>query len=178
MSVESTTSESASAGSAPSLGPEELALGLERLRAQQSLARGLLWGAAAALAGAGAWAGITTVFEYQIGWMAVGVGVLVGQAVRHGGRGQAMAFGLAGGALSLLGCVLGNLLAGVGFVAASQDVAFLDVLVGLSASGAVELLELMSSPIDVLFYGLALHQGYKLAFHPITSADVARALGR
>jgi hypothetical protein len=131
-----------------------------------SLARGLLFGSAAAALGAALWAGITTLSGYQIGWMAIGIGVLVGASVRYGGRGQDVSFGVAGGLLALLGCLAGNLLAAAASFAASSDAAFLDVLVRLDARAAVGLLRATSSPIDVLFYALALWQGCTLARRP------------
>ena len=86
------------------------------LRAASSLPKGIAVGFVAMIVGAAIWAGITVATNYQIGWMSVGVGLLVGFAVRVGGGGIDNAFGLAGAALALIGCVLGNLLCGCYFV--------------------------------------------------------------
>src|SRR2546422_8431344 len=77
----------------------------------ENLPMGFMAGLVAAAIGAGLWALVTIVTGFQIGWMAVGVGFLVGWAVRVAGKGAHMAFGILGAALALGGCALGNLLA-------------------------------------------------------------------
>lgn len=159
------------------LKPEEVALVMERLRSHQNLARGALFGAAGAAAGAALWALVTALTEYQIGWMAVGVGFLVGLGVRVGGRGLDRVFGIVGAAFALVGCLVGNVLAGVAFVAAGQNLPFLDVLSTLSPGAAADLLVAMFSPMDLLFYGLALYEGYRFSFRQVTVEEARRMLG-
>jgi hypothetical protein len=130
---------------------------------EPSLAAGLFCGITAAVLGAALWGGITTLSGYQVGWMAIGIGVLVGASVRYGGRGQDLRFGVVGGLLALLGCLVGNLLAAVASLAASGDVPVLDVLAEVHWSVAFDLLRTTWSPIDLLFYALALWQGYTFA---------------
>ncbi len=72
---------------------------------------GFMAGLAAAAASAGVWALITIVINYQVVWMAVGVGFLVGWGVRLAGKGTHRAFGIMGALLALSGCAVGNLLA-------------------------------------------------------------------
>lgn len=62
------------------------ALQAER-EARQNLPAAIAAGVVAALIAAAVWATITVVTQFQIGWMAVGAGFLVGHAVRHFGRG-------------------------------------------------------------------------------------------
>ncbi|MEE9230157.1 MAG: hypothetical protein V3U86_05575, partial [Acidobacteriota bacterium] len=76
--------------------PTRLELILDRLRADQNLVAGVLAGAAGAVAGAGLWAAVTVFTGFQIGWMAVGVGFLVGYLVRLAGKGIDKSFGVAG----------------------------------------------------------------------------------
>lgn len=90
--------------------------------------------------------------------MAVGVGFLVGFAVRFGGKGIDPIFGYLGAILSLLGCLLGNLFSAMGFFAEVQSVSFFDVLGGLNVSLAVELLKVTFPPMDILFYGIAVYE--------------------
>ncbi len=158
--------------------PQEIDLARQRLRAEQNLPMGLLFGTVASLAGAGLWAAITAATGFQIGWMAVGVGVLVGIAMRKGGRGMDPMFGVAGAALSLVGCVAGNLLAGCVFVAANEGTTFLQVLASLDSGLAFRILSAMASPIDLLFYGIALYEGYRLSLRSVSDEDLMRTLGR
>jgi hypothetical protein len=157
--------------------PEEIALALERLRSEQNLTRGVLFGSAGAVVGAAGWALITAVTEYQIGWMAVGVGFLVGLGLRHGGKGLDKTFGIMGAGLALLGCLVGNVLACVAFVASAEKVAYLEALSRLNAGIALDLLVATFSPMDLLFYGLAVYEGYKLSIRQVTVEDVRQALG-
>ena len=63
--------------------PFDIAYAREQLKHEQSLPMGLMAGAGAALLGAIGWAVITALTKFQIGFMAVGVGFLVGTAVRR-----------------------------------------------------------------------------------------------
>ena len=65
---------------------------------------------AAARGGALVWAGITYVTGYQIGWMAIGVGALVGAGARYGG-GEGKVTALFAGGLSIVAMLFGNVLA-------------------------------------------------------------------
>jgi hypothetical protein len=130
---------------------------------EQSLPRGLVAGLAAAAVGAGAWALITVVTNYQIGWMAVGVGFLVGWAVRLAGKGTSTAFGVLGAALALGGCLAGNLLTGNVVASRELGVPLTDMLARITPGMAFELMAGMFSPIDLLFYGLATYQGYRFS---------------
>src|SRR5438270_13589107 len=80
----------------------------QELRSEQNLPIGLLAGIFAALIGAIAWAIVTVTTEYQIGYMAIAVGFIVGYAVRLG-KGLDKIFGISGAILALFGCILGNI---------------------------------------------------------------------
>jgi len=134
---------------------------------------GILGGLVGVAVGAGLWALITVITDYQIGWMAIGVGFLVGLCVRYAGQGLHMGFGLVGGVLALVGCLLGNLLSGLIFVAQEFEVPFLEVLRVLNIGAIAEVMTIMFSPIDLLFYGLAIYAGYQNAFRRLTDQDLA-----
>lgn len=133
-------------------------------RAEQQLVPALAAGAVAATIGAAVWATVTVLTEMQIGWMAVGVGAGVGLAMRRLGRGVAPKFGVAAAALALLGCLAGNLFASVGFVASFTHVSFFTVLTTLDLGVVRTLMGATFSPMDLLFYGIAMAEAYKLAF--------------
>ncbi len=148
-----------------------------RLRAEQRPLAGLVAGLLAALFGAMAWAAISIATDYQIGFMAIALGLFVGATVRRYGRGIDPSFRLIGAACALLGCVIGNLLTVVGVVAKQDDASFLHGLGRLDADVLFELMSASFSGIDLLFYGFAAVEGFKLAVFPIDHAAVARALG-
>jgi len=156
----------------PKAVPFDIAYAREQLRHQQSLPMGLLAGAGAALLGALGWAVITAVTHFQIGFMAVGVGILVGTAVRRFGRGFDGIFGVAGALLSLAGCALGNFLAVCAMGASANHISFFALLGKMDPVLAGRLMAATFQPMDLLFYGIALYEGYKLSLRRITQADI------
>ena len=73
------------------------------------------------------------------------------------------AFGVVGAACSLVGCVLGNLLSGVGFIAAAQHMAYIDVLAKVGPEVAVRILSATFSPMDLIFYAIGIYEGYRFS---------------
>jgi len=124
---------------------------------------GVLAGCVAAAVGAALWAGITVLTGYQIGWMAVGVGALVGVAVRAAGKGSTRTFGILGAVLALGGCLVGNLLTGAVVLARHWNISLVAVFTRLTPDATARLMAAMFSPMDLLFDALAIWQGYKLS---------------
>jgi hypothetical protein len=168
-------SDAQAGAGAPQLTAEQVNKALARLRSEQNLVGGLAAGAVAALVGAVVWAVVTDASGYQIGWMAIGVGFLVGYAVKLVGKGIDPSFGYMGAALALVGCVLGNALAVLGIVADQQHLAYGELAARLNPSIVVNLMSATFSPMDLLFYGIALYEGYKLSFRQVTADDVHAA---
>lgn len=162
----------------PAISEAEMRFALNKLREQQNLVAGIVVGAAAALVGAVIWAFITALTEYQIGWMAIGIGFLVATAVRVAGKGIDKIFGIVGALLSLIGCVVGNLLTAIYVIAKAQGVSELDVMAALDFQFIVEIMVAMFDPMDILFYVLAMYVGYRYALRPVTPADLSRTRGR
>ncbi len=162
----------------PVISDHQAQMAFETFQSEQNLVMGTLAGFVASVAGAGVWAVVTVMTEYQIGWMAIGIGLLVGFAVRYTGKGIEQSFGIVGAAMSLVGCALGNILTISYFVALNQEMAFMDVLTQLDYPIIVEMLTTTFQIIDLLFYGLAVYVGYKYAFRQVTEEDLNRALGK
>lgn len=158
--------------------PMKLQHFMQQVKEEQNLPFGLIAGIVAAGVAAIVWAVITVLIDRQIGWMAIGVGFLVGVAVRQFGRGTDSVFGIGGAALSLLGCLAGNLLAVAIIVSEQGAVSLVAVLlVFLTApESIVEVLQATFDPIDLLFYGLALYEGYRFSFRTITKTEAASLL--
>lgn len=132
---------------------------------EPNLPAAVLGGLVAAVVGALIWAVITVTTKFQIGFMAVGVGFLVAWAVRTLGKGRTQVFGIIGGLFAFLGCILGNLLSACGFIAADggQSVVSVALKVLATPSAMVEILQATFSGMDLLFYAIAVYEGYKLA---------------
>ena len=130
---------------------------------EQNLPMGVIAGLAAAAIGAAIWAMITLITNFQIGWMAVGIGFLVGWAVRIAGKGTTTMFGVLGAVLALGGCLAGNLLTGCVVVSRQLEVGVGDVVARLTPAFTLDLMRAMFSPMDLLFYGLAIYEGYRFS---------------
>jgi hypothetical protein len=138
-----------------------LRLAMNQARDNQNPVMAIAGGIFAAVIGASLWAAISYFSDHQIGWMAVGVGFLVGWTVRTLGHGVDISFGVIGAALSLFGCALGNVLAICAIIAKQESLRFSEVFSRLDPSISLNLLRETFSPIDVIFYGLALYYGFK-----------------
>jgi hypothetical protein len=138
---------------------------IEQLDDQPNLLMGLLGGGVAMLVGAIIWGAVTYFTEYQIGWMAIGVGFLVGLAVKFFGKGKSMIFGISSAVLALIGCALGNLIFYSGIIAREESASFLQVffILLLSPSAAMEVFSVAFGFMDILFYVLAAYTGYSTA---------------
>ena len=143
----------------------------QRLRGEQNLSVALLAGIVAAVIGGIAWAIVTVTTEYQIGYMAIAVGFVVGFAVRLG-KGVDKTFGILGAVLALLGCVLGNVFSLIGFISKEQHMGIGAVLSGLDYSKLPQMMSATFSAMDLLFYGIAVYEGYRFSFRRLTPEDL------
>ncbi|MCD4826075.1 MAG: hypothetical protein K8S55_15905 [Phycisphaerae bacterium] len=136
---------------------------MQKFQSEQNLIGGIIAGFIAAIVGAVIWATITVTIEFQIGWMAIGVGLLVGLAVRYVGKGFGSIYGIIGASMALLGCLLGNLFSICYFVRVNEQIPFSKLLSLLTPEIIMDLMASTFSPIDLLFYGLAVYEGYRLS---------------
>ena len=122
-------------------------------------------GIVAAVIGAAIWAIITRLTGFQIGFMAIGIGILVGIAIRVTSDQGGMEMGFLGGGLSLFGVVLGNLLAACAFIARNNDLSFMHVFMDVLANPDTisRVMRGWFSVIDLLFYGIAVYTGFQVA---------------
>lgn len=150
---------------APTPQPEDYSVIVdkEQLLAEQNLPKAVLLGALASIVGAVAWGLISVATGYQIGYMAIGVGFLVGMAMRQG-KGVTMIFGIIGAALSLLSCVMGDFFSIIGLIAKEYDISFMETLTQIDLKDVVSLLTDNLASMTIVFYGVALYEGYKLSF--------------
>ena len=129
---------------------------------RSNLAIAILAGLVASIVGGILWAVITVTTEFQIGYMAIGVGLLVGFAVRLG-NGIGPVFGGLGAILALLGCLLGNVLSIVGFFAKAQHIDVLSAFSQIDMSRIPTIMSAAFNPMDLLFYGIAVYEGYRFS---------------
>jgi hypothetical protein len=138
---------------------------IEQLEDQPNLLMGVVGGVIAMFVSAVLWGVITYFTEYQISWMAIGVGFLVGVAIRFLGKGKTMIFGISGAILALLGCLLGNLIVYSGFIAHEEGISFLDTFffLLLTPAATMEVFTSFFDFRDLLFYAIAAYVGFSAA---------------
>lgn len=138
---------------------------IDQLDNESNLLMGLIGGAVAMLVSAIAWGALTYFTNYQIGYAAVGVGFLVGLAVKYFGRGKTMIYGISSALLALLGTMLGNLIFYSGVIAKEEAVPFLTVFFYFltAPTDLVGLFAAAFNFMDILFYGLAAYVGFTTA---------------
>jgi hypothetical protein len=140
------------------------AVGVPRTKGP-TLQRAIIAGLAAAVAGAVLWAVVQQVTGYQIGWMAIGVGSLVGYAVRRFGQRSGTVYGIVGALLALLGIILGNLLAVSAYLMTEESVSFTTSLslVFTHPSLTAEVIKETCGGQNLLFCALALFAGFRFS---------------
>ena len=150
---------------APTPKPEDYTVQLDKkqLLAEQNLLKGVSLGIVACIVGAAAWSLISISTGYQIGYMAIGVGFLVGFAMRQG-KGVTPVFGIIGAALALLSCVLGDFFSMVGLIAKEYELSYWEILSGIEFEDVTSLMMENLASMTIVFYGIALYEGYKLSF--------------
>jgi hypothetical protein len=151
---------------------QKLNLYIEKIKLEQNLILGLGGAFAASLIGAVLWATITVVTEYQIGYMAIAIGFFVGYSVRFFGKGISTVFGVIGASFALLGCLMGNLFSLIGFFANAEGYGYFETLGMIDFSLIPEIMIESFSPMDILFYGIAIYEGYKFSFREITEEEI------
>ena len=145
---------------------------MQQVRDDQNLTMAVIGALIATIAGAYVWGVITNVTGYQIGMMAIGVGYLIGFAVRKLGNGIDKIFGITGAFFALIGCLGGNLYSSCIYISNQQDILLSDVLSRLDLDLIINIFVETFSPIDILFYGFAIYYGYKYSFRVITDEEI------
>jgi len=145
---------------------------LEGLKMEENFSAAIGAGLTGAVVSAVLWAVITVATEYQIGYMALAVGFIVGMAVRVMGKGISLKFGIWGAACSIFGCVLGNLLSVVGFEANALGMGYFELMGKIDWTLIPTIIIDTFDPMDLLFYGFALYMGYKFSFREITEEEI------
>lgn len=144
----------------------------EKLRMEQNLFAGLLAGSIIGVMGAILWAFLTVVTGFQIGYMALVIGVSVGFGVRIFGKGIDRVFGYWSALIALLSIVFGNVLSVMAFLAGSLEIGYIEMLFVFDYSGLFSVMIELFDFRDLLFYGLALFTGFTFAFRKITEKDI------
>lgn len=152
--------------------PEKLARYKSELSKEQNFTFGLIAGVIACIISAIIWAAITYFTGYQISYMAIGVGIIVGFAIRLAGKGLNISYSIMGGLLALLGCILGNFLTLNALIADMNGESFLTALGFADINLMIEMLKQNTGFIDLLFYAAATFLGFVYAQREISDEEL------
>lgn len=128
----------------------------------ENLVLGILGGLVAAIVGAAIWMGITVATGMHIGFVALGVGALVGFAIRVAGHGSSMIFGICGAIFTFLSCLGGEIFAQLQAMT-SPEHDFYDVLKNTDLVQLTGTIFSHTDPIMYLIYAIGIYEGYKFA---------------
>ncbi len=145
---------------------------LNQLRQQQDLTKAIVAGVFAALLCSIIWAAFAVYTTVLFRGMALLLGATVGFAMRRTGKGIDTIFGISGGIISLIGCVVGNFLIVIGFVAQENDLGYFETLLRFDYSYFDEVMVETFDIRHIFFYVLAAGVGFALSKKAITDKDV------
>ncbi len=135
-------------------------------REAQSLWKGIAAGLIAAIIGGILWGVIVYVTNYQIGYVAVGVGLMVGYAVRTYGKGIDPIFAYTGASLAFLGCFFGKIFTAI-FLLAKTENYDINFITALNLCFNPDFISLVITEgfdfIDIIFYGIAAYEGFRFS---------------
>lgn len=146
----------------------------EKLRKEQNLYLGVGLASLVGLIGALLWGIISVKTGYQVGYVAIAIGAGVGLTMRRFGKGIDFIFGYCGAGLAFLSVLVGNFFSVIGFIANEVDLGYIETLVFFDYSLLFEVFEETFSFMDIVFYGLAIYQGYKFSFREVSEDEVIK----
>ena len=148
---------------------------IEKYRLEQNLPLAIGVGVLVGLIGAGLWAAITVATGYQIGCMAIAIGAGVGISMRIFGKGMDQIFGISGGIIAILSCLVGNFFSIVASIANFEGLGYLETFNLIDTSQIIPMMSETFSGMDLFFYAIAGYEGYKFAFRVFTEKELAAA---
>lgn len=97
---------------------------------------------------------LVALMGWQVGYFAIGVGIIVGIGVRTGGRGVNFLHGIIAALFALGGTILGNIFAIASEVSRIRGVSFLEMFSPSEFSFVMNVFSRSFEPIDLIFYDL------------------------
>lgn len=138
---------------------------LEHIR-EGSAAKAQIAGLVSGILGALIWGLVTYYSHLIIGYFAIGLGIMVGLAVKFAGKGTGTHFGVIGGAYALMSCFLGMLFCLLFFAAASAGIPFSRILFMVDYGEIANIYFEEFEISDIIFYALAFAAAFKISMNP------------
>lgn len=145
---------------------------IAKFKSEQDYPKALIAAIIVGILGAMVWGAITVYTGLQLGIVAVGDGAAVGFSMRVVGKGIDQIFGITGGVIALLSCLLGNFLGTIGFIAKSERLGYFETLNLFDYGQILPSMIETSTLMVILFYGIGAFVGYKLSFRKFTEKEI------
>jgi len=105
-------------------------------------------------------------FGIQLEFLAIGVGFIVGFAISKFSRRKNHILGIIGAVLSLVSCVMGDVLSAVAIYSYQNNAPFFEIIASLNFSTITNILFQIVGIENILFYLIAMLIGYALSASP------------
>jgi hypothetical protein len=128
--------------------------------AQPNLAAGVIAGLLAGLVGAILWGGFTALTHFRIGYLALGIGVLVGYAIVQVGQVRTPAVGATAAVITLVACAAGDT-GSIYFQAAHESHLSVGTLLSLSSPFTVFREDISHNAFGLVFFAIAAWAAYR-----------------
>ena len=125
---------------------------LAHARTKQNLIKGISAGLLCAVLGAELWGAFSYYFGTQMPWNSLIIGLIVGFGVRLYGKGVDKIFGVIGGVLAFIGCLLGFFFSECILISYNEMKPLMTVIFNLSQTKSSELLIQAFTPLNILLY--------------------------
>lgn len=149
--------------------PDSLA---NELRQEQNFGAGTVVASIVGLIGAMVWGFVTVKTGYEIGYMSLAIGAGVGVAMRFVGKGFEQKFGITAAIIAFFSVLFGKFFSVIGFIANYEGLDFFFTLSNFNYAFFPQVMIDTFGILDVVFYLIAIAEGYKFAFRKITEEEI------
>ena len=142
-----------------------------KLISEQNFAAAVVVGAVATILAAAGYGIIVATWAFSYGFVAAGVGILIGLSMQFLGRGISMKFAVVATVYAISGCVLGNLFRVIIELAQANATSPFDVLRNNSLSVLAEWSVSDISFVDLVYWFVAVFCAVFLAKRPLSRSE-------
>lgn len=143
----------------------------DKLISEQNFAAAVIIGAVATLLAAAAYGIMVVTWAFSYGFVAAGVGIVIGLSMQFLGRGVSMKFAVVAAVYAITGCVLGNLFRVIIELASANATTLIDVLPNSSLSVLAERSVSNLSFVDLVYWFVAVVCAVFFARRPLSRSE-------
>ena len=143
----------------------------DKLISKQNFAAAVIVGAVATILAAAAYGIIVATWAFSYGFVAAGVGIVIGLSMQFLGRGISMKFAVVATVYAIIGCVLGNLFRVIIELAQANATSPIDALRNNSLSVLAEWSVSDVSFVDLVYWFVAVFCAVFLAKRPLSRSE-------